>query len=235
MNQVVLMIRLGDVELLEPHHFGHDRAPERLGRGELRHVRLSDSLLFVVAGVDGGTVLRPHIGSLAIELGRIVRHREENLQQLPIRNHRRIVYHPHRLGVARHACAHFFIRRRLGRSTRIARLGGLYSLEMFIDGFDSPEAASRKDGHSVGRRRGQWFIDRGRRGHRDLRSIASARLSGLKRHDREGRQDSHDCKGNGALHGKPLVGMSRAGGVRAGRARIRRRNAGTLGDCSHMW
>ena len=70
------------------------------GSRELRDVGGGDRLLAFVGGKNDRTVLRPDVRSLSALLRRVVRHREENLQQLTVGDLRRVIGDLHRLGVS---------------------------------------------------------------------------------------------------------------------------------------
>src|SRR6266480_70257 len=83
-REIVLVILLRGIEALERRHLGDDGTGEDAGLVQLLDVGLR-RLLFTLAGVeDRLTVLAPHIRTLAVQLGRIVRHGEEHPQQLTI-------------------------------------------------------------------------------------------------------------------------------------------------------
>src|SRR5690606_28125121 len=82
--QVVLVVGLGGVESVQWGDPGDDRCGEDMRRLQLGDVGLGDALLLPVRREDLRTVLRPDVGTLAVELGRIVDDREEHLEQLPV-------------------------------------------------------------------------------------------------------------------------------------------------------
>ncbi len=85
-RQVVLMVRLGGVEMGERHDLGDDRAGEYVGFVQLVDIGERNLLLRVVGIEDHRPVLRSHVGSLAVQLGGIGRHGEEDAQQLGVRD-----------------------------------------------------------------------------------------------------------------------------------------------------
>jgi hypothetical protein len=97
---VVLMVLLGGIEGLQFHNLGHNRRMEDPRLIQLLDIRFRDPLLRWVRVENNRPVLRTYIGSLPVELRRIVRDVEENLQQLPIRDLARIVGDLNRLNVA---------------------------------------------------------------------------------------------------------------------------------------
>ena len=80
--RVVVVIGLGLVEALERLERGRDRRIEQPGRVDLADVGLRDAALRLVGVEDGRTVLAPDVGTLAVTLRRIVRDREEHLEDL---------------------------------------------------------------------------------------------------------------------------------------------------------
>ncbi len=91
---------------------------KHLRRVQLRDVGLRNPLLVVVLIEDRRPVRRAHIRPLPVQLRRIVRHRKEDAQQLPVRDLRRIVDHLHRLGVPRRLRRHLVVGCRRRRSAR---------------------------------------------------------------------------------------------------------------------
>ena len=61
------------------HHLGRDRRAEYLRPIQLLDIRLGNFLLYRIGIEDGRPVLRACVGSLPIELSRIVGHAEEYL------------------------------------------------------------------------------------------------------------------------------------------------------------
>src|SRR5258705_6368929 len=83
-RQVILMIGLRRIERFQRPDLGHDRLPEDLGGIELRDIGLRNLLLLVTGGEDRRAILCAGVRSLAVELGRIVRDRKEDLQDLAV-------------------------------------------------------------------------------------------------------------------------------------------------------
>ena len=141
---VVLMVVLGQVELLERHNLRDNGAVKDFLFGEFLDVRVRAALLFVVGVENRRAVLRADIRSLAIQFGRIVRHAKKHLQQRLIRHLRRVIGDAHRFGVAGPARAHRFVGRVPDRSARIPRDHIDHALHVLVDALDPPEAAARK-------------------------------------------------------------------------------------------
>ena len=78
------MIVLGAIEGLARLDRGDDRRAERVGRIELRDIGLRHPRLFVVHGEDRRAVLRALVRALPVELGRIMRDREIDLQDAAV-------------------------------------------------------------------------------------------------------------------------------------------------------
>src|SRR5689334_18138834 len=90
-RQIILMIRLGRIEVSERDYLGDDWLGERLFLIELRDVVVGHLLLFVVRIEDRGPVLSSRVRALSIQLGRVVSDEKEDLQQIVIRDLRWII------------------------------------------------------------------------------------------------------------------------------------------------
>ncbi|MNI55897.1 hypothetical protein D3C73_1108750 [compost metagenome] len=99
------MVALGRVEALATAHLGNDRRTVAARLAKLADVGAACCLLARVIDEDRRAVLAAVIGPLAVELGRVVHHREEHLHQLSIADLARVVVHLHRFGVAGAATA----------------------------------------------------------------------------------------------------------------------------------
>src|SRR5581483_1595468 len=139
--EVLLVIALGQVELRRRRDLGHDRRRKRLVGGEFADELLG--LLLLRPGVveDRGAVLRADVVALAVGRGGIV-DGEKYLQQLAIRDDRRIVGDAHHLGVACVALAHARVSRVRRISARVARLDADHALESVVYRFQAPETAA---------------------------------------------------------------------------------------------
>ncbi len=80
--QVILVMCFGRIELLQRHDLGDDGIGKSVRGGEILNVALRDLLLLGTGVEDHLTVLAAGIGTLAVELGRVVRHAKKHLQQL---------------------------------------------------------------------------------------------------------------------------------------------------------
>ena len=78
---VVLVITLGRIEGFESNHLSDDGFLEDLSCVELGDVAFDDLLVFLISIEDHGAVLRAGVRSLAVELCRVMRNGEEDLQQ----------------------------------------------------------------------------------------------------------------------------------------------------------
>src|ERR1041385_1755656 len=87
--EVVLVIRLGGIEDAGGHDFGDDRIVEHPVGGELRDQPLGLVALLSRVREDRRAVLAAAVRSLAVEGARIVKG-EEQLEQLPVGQHRRV-------------------------------------------------------------------------------------------------------------------------------------------------
>ncbi len=133
--------------------------------------------------------MRARVGSLVVQLGRVMRHREINLQDGAVGNLLRIERHLHRLGVAGAAGADHLIMRRLFVAAGIAGDGRGHPLGMLKHRLHAPKAAAcQHHGLHTGARR-RWRIH-GRRGyhHRRLRRHCSIDRPGEQRDEQKGRQ-----------------------------------------------
>ena len=110
-ERVVLMIRLGGIELGQRIEPRHDRTAEHVGAAELGDIGLGDFLLCLVGIEDRRAVLGADVGTLAVELGRVMGDGEEHLQDLAERDLARVVRHLHRLGMAGAPAAHLLVGR----------------------------------------------------------------------------------------------------------------------------
>ena len=80
----VLVVGLGRIERLQRHDRRHDRPREDLRVSQLLDVRRRDLLLLVVDVEDRRAILRAVVRPLPIQLRRVVRDGEEDLQQLAV-------------------------------------------------------------------------------------------------------------------------------------------------------
>jgi hypothetical protein len=113
----------------------------------------------------------PAVGTLAVELRRIVDDREEDLQQRPVAHLLRVVRDLHRFGVAGEAAADHLVHRGLLGTAGIARDRLRHALHALEDALDAPEAAAGEH-RGLHPGRGGRRIDRGRRDlHRRLAGV----------------------------------------------------------------
>ena len=103
------MVVFGRIERAQRRDLRHDRTRECLRLRQLRNVRLRFALLLVARIKDRRAILRPMVRTLAIQLRGIVRDREKDLHQLPVRDLRRIEHDLHGLRVARVAGADLLV------------------------------------------------------------------------------------------------------------------------------
>src|SRR5947199_2029973 len=83
-GEIVLVILLRGIEVFERRHLGDDRTREDVGLVQLIDIGLCGLFLGLARVEDRRTVLAPLVGALAVQLGRIVRHRKTDPQQLAI-------------------------------------------------------------------------------------------------------------------------------------------------------
>src|SRR5262249_4689726 len=90
---------------------------------------------------DDRAVLGPDVSALAIQRRRVVE-REEQLDEIAIRDHVRVERHLNHFGVAGPSGAHGFVRGIRRRATRVPRLHLRHAFEPLEHGLDAPEATS---------------------------------------------------------------------------------------------
>ncbi len=110
------------------------------------------SRCFASAGKIVERYCGPRSGPLPVQLRRVVRDREIDLQQLAVSDLRRVVGDLHRLGVARRAAADRLVVRRLLLAARVARDGFQHALDALEYALHAPEAAPRERRPSPSRR-----------------------------------------------------------------------------------
>src|SRR5439155_6829246 len=81
---VILVIGLGFEEGLERHHLGDDRPVEDSSLVQLADVSVGHSLLLIIEIEDRRAVLPAAVGSLTVELRRVMRDREKYLEDLAV-------------------------------------------------------------------------------------------------------------------------------------------------------
>src|SRR5215212_5619534 len=139
--EVVLVVVLGDVELVEGRDLGHDGVvpdPLRLQVGD--HLFRNALLLFVVVE-DHGPVLRPHVRPLTVE-GRRVVDGEVNLQDVPVRDFVGVERDLYDLGVSRRLGANLPVGRVGNVTPRVPGLDLLHAPQLLVDRLQAPEAAA---------------------------------------------------------------------------------------------
>src|SRR5205823_13550135 len=113
-------VRFGGIESLERIDARDDGAGERTRLPQLAAIARRDALLRRVAVKNLRAVLRADIWPLAVELGRIVRDRKINPQDVSVRDLLGIENYLHRLGVAGAAASDFLVIGAALLSTRVA-------------------------------------------------------------------------------------------------------------------
>jgi hypothetical protein len=146
-RQKILVILLGGVKR-PAHLYRRDNAfLERAAAIQLCDVRPGHRRLFGVGRKNRRSVLRARIGSLTIQLRRIVSDREEHVQQLPVADLPRIEGDLYRLGVTGRAAIGLFVGRRALCSARISGDRLLHAFDVLKDALHAPEAAAGKHRH----------------------------------------------------------------------------------------
>ena len=97
------MIGLGLVEGLERHDLGNDPFVEDVGLVQLVDECLGYPLLLIIGVEDRRPVLPAGVGSLTVELGRIMRDGEKHLEDLAVTDAARVIDDLDGLGVVRGA------------------------------------------------------------------------------------------------------------------------------------
>ena len=130
---------------------------------ELRDIILRNFLLCLALRENFRAILRAGVGALAVELRRVVRDREIDLQDLAVGNLLRVEGHLNGFGVAGAARADGLVIGVLLRAAGIAGDRVLHALRVLEDRLDAPEASAREHrGFESGALRGRF-----RRGRRD--------------------------------------------------------------------
>jgi hypothetical protein len=142
LRRVPLVVLLGHVERRQRLQRRHDRPGEDAGPVDLVDVRLGDPLLVGVGVEDRRAVLRPDIRALAVQGGRVVGHREEQLQDLAVADRARVESDLDGLGVAGPAGADGLVVGRLGAAAGVARGQPEHALHLGVDCLHTPEAAA---------------------------------------------------------------------------------------------
>src|SRR5690606_11090183 len=145
-RQVILVVVLRRIKALQRLYCRGQRAGIGAGAVELRDVGFRDLALRRVDREDGRAVLRSHVGALAVALGRVVDHREVDLQQLPIADAGRIVGDAYRLGMPRTPAADPLVVGGGGAAAGVARECLADSFDVLAHRLHAPEAAARKHG-----------------------------------------------------------------------------------------
>ena len=171
-RQVVLMVALGRIERPAGLDGGDDLGAEHLRLVELLDIGLGDLGLRLGRREDGRAILRADIRALAVELGRIVRDREIDLQQAAEAHLARIVGHAHRFGVPGAAAADLLVLRGRLLAAGIAGHRAGHAVDVLEHALHAPEAAA---GENDGRRRGLAGRLVERRRGKDVRGLGGRR------------------------------------------------------------
>src|SRR4051794_2904872 len=215
------MIGLGRVKTAARLDPGDDLCREHAHLAELRDVSLGDAGLLRRLRKDRRAVLTSDIGSLSIELRRVVRHREIDLQDAAVAYPLRVEGNPHRLGMTGPAATHHFVVRGSLGAAGIPRDRARDAGDVLKYALDAPEAAAGKDGDLAASCRRRLVGGGGRNDPSDLRGRADLEQPRSQR--KEGEDETKACPqaGGGSRHRQtPLVWatMTVASNSRAGRA-----------------
>ena len=145
-RRVVLVVGLGLVEGLQGRDLGDDRRVVGAGLVELPDVGLGHPLLLLVRVEDGRAVLGPLVRALAVELGGVVGHGEEDLEQLAVAHLGGVEAHLDGFGVAGAAGADDVVVGRVGGAAGVARGHVQDAVDLLEHGLDAPEAAAGQHG-----------------------------------------------------------------------------------------
>src|SRR6266566_6298970 len=115
------MVCLGRIELLARLDGCDDRGRKDLRRVKLRYISRRDPTLLGILREDGRAILRTDIGTLAIELGGIVRHGEIDLKDAAVGDAMRVEGDLHRFRMARGPATGRLVFGRVSRPAGIAR------------------------------------------------------------------------------------------------------------------
>jgi hypothetical protein len=198
-HEEVLVVGLGREEGLVHLDFGDDGGVKDAGLVELADIGLGGIGLCGAGREDRRPVLRADIRPLAVQLGRVVRDREEDLQQLPIADLLWVEGHLDGLGVPGVAVADELVLRRLCFPAGIAGDRVRHAFDVLEDTLHAPETATGED-RRLGRGLSGWLVH-----HR--RGDGAATLRGGRRKfqaDEAGAQQQSSEQGRAAIGGEAL-------------------------------
>src|SRR5579875_4159520 len=141
-REEILMIGLGRIKGAIRLDGGDDLRAVNMRGIELRDIGLGDARLLVAGREDRRAILRADIGTLLVELGRIMGDRKIYLQNLAVANAPRIKGDLHRFGMAGLAGADGLVFRRRFIAAGIARNRADDAGDMLEDALHAPEAAA---------------------------------------------------------------------------------------------
>ncbi len=189
------MVGFCRVETLARLDPGDDRLAEDACLVQLVDIGLGNARLFRRGREDRRAVLGAAIGSLAVQLGRIVGDGKIDLQQMTEADLVRIEHHLDRLGMARRTAADGLVFRRVLRTAGIAGDRADHTVDMLKDALHAPEATAGKRDRF--RSRARRLIDGGLRD--------SAGFTGLRRremqHGAADQEHGDRCTGTPAVMG----------------------------------
>lgn len=154
---IVEMVSLSAIELVVGRELRHNFAVPAVGRSGLFDGVFGDLLLLRVAVKNRAAVLRAGIVALIVELCWVM-HGQENVHQLVIRNHFRIVNYVDGFGVTGIALSDAFVSRVLGIAALITGLRAVNAFDLIKNRVHAPKTAAREGrgalagfGHDDGR------------------------------------------------------------------------------------
>src|SRR6266545_836998 len=134
------MIILSHVELIEFCHFGDNGSIPNFLSVQILDQFLGNLLLFLVMVEDGGAILCPSVRALTVQRGGVM-DGEEHVQQIPVGNDIRVKVDLHNFSMTCIAIANGAIGGVVHVAAGITRLNTLDSLDLVINGFQTPEAS----------------------------------------------------------------------------------------------
>lgn len=103
-------------------------------------------MLFGIGEENRRTILAANIRALPVELRRVMGDDKEDLQQLRIRDLRRIEAHAHGFGMTCPSAANRFVIGLAGAAASVARLDAGHALDVLEHRIDAPETAASENG-----------------------------------------------------------------------------------------
>src|SRR6185312_2281104 len=154
-GRIILVISLRGIKGLQRDDLRDNASMKHFGLSQLRDVGIGNTLLVGVRIRNHRAVLRAFVWALAVELRWVVDDGEEHLEQLAVRNLRRVKRHLYGFRVAGTAATYHLV---FGSGSVAAGVSGgrvAYALHMLKDGLHTPETSAGKDRGLRARTRGE--------------------------------------------------------------------------------